>query len=218
MAVGQNLLFGRMKQKIGGIVTSTWKGINVIKSKPLTVANPKTDLQLMRRSALIQAVALARTISAAINLGFKEQAVFKSAFNAFVGYTLRNAFDYSGPPDAQMVQSNILVSQGTISPTPIATVISDQSSNNIILTWLSLTLLPGQSNSDVPVLVAYNQTQSKWMLPIGGTATRNDDTLEADFTVGDLVAGNSVLCFLFFYNTASRKSSDSALMTSVVVA
>ena len=120
MSVLQNPIVGRMKQKIGGVVMSTWKGINVMRGKPLTVANPKTDPQLMRRSALRQIVEIARTIAAALNLGFKEQAVRKSAFNAFCGYNLRNAFNYTSPPVAALQPPNILVAQGTIASTQIA--------------------------------------------------------------------------------------------------
>lgn len=218
MSVLQNPIVGRMKQKIGGVVMTTWKGINVMKGKPLTVANPRTDAQLMRRSALTQIVAIARTISAALNFGFREQAVRKSAFNAFTGYNLRNAFNYTAPPAATIVPADILVSQGTIASTPIATSVADQSAGEITITWASQPNAPGQSNADIPKLAAYNSTTDTWAACEGGTAVRSD--LAETFTVPDgfMVAGNTVRLYFFFYNSTNRKSSDSTTGTTVVVA
>ncbi len=217
MAVGQNLLFGRMKQKIGGIVTSTWKGINVIKSKPLTVANPRTDLQIMRRAALIQTVAIARTIASKISYGFKEQAVFKSAFNAFVGYTLRNAYDYSAPPGATILPAQMLMAQGTISPTPINTIVADVSLATTVVTYSNFVVNPGQSASDVALAVVLNVTTNIFYA-VNSSALRSDGTLTISAADVPLTVGNTLRLYLFFYNDASRKSSDSVTTTTVVIA
>ena len=208
MSVIQNPLIGRAKQKLGGSVFTTWKGINVLKGKPLTVANPRTDNQVMRRSALEQIVAIGRTIAAAINLGFKEQAFQKSAFNAFVGYNLRNGFDYSAPPNAAIVPDNVLVSQGTISATPIIGIAAVASTDLVTATFSTVVTGPGQSTSDNARAVIYNQTEDKWFAPVT-TSLRSTGTLAAAVPDGFMTAGDLVKCYLFFYNTASRKSSDS---------
>lgn len=216
MAVGQNLLFGRMKNKIGGIVTSTWKGINVIKSKPLTVANPRTDAQTAQRAAMILVMSIARAISSAINFGFKEQAVYKSAFNAFVGYTLRNAVDTSAPPAATLVAADVLVAQGTISSTAIDTAAGSAGTDDMTVTYSNAANSPGQSNSDKALTVAYNVTQDLWMVGTSDGNERLDGTTDVSFPDGFLVAGNTVRVYLFFYNLTSRKASDSTTTTFVV--
>lgn len=217
MAVGQNLLFGRMKNKIGGVVASTWKGINVIKSKPLTVANPRTDSQVMRRSALIQIMAIARRVAAAVKLGFKEQAVYKSAFNAFVGYCLRNSFDYSAPPVADIEIANLVMSQGTISPTAIATAASDVSNGNTAITWATALSGPGQSTTDLAMLVLYNQTQDVWY-PLVSAIDRSIGALSVLLAQFDFDDGDLINAWLFFYNTTTRKSSDSVFENFVATA
>jgi len=217
MAVGQNLLFGRMRQKIGGIVTSTWKGINVIKSKPLSVANPKTDKQVMRRAALIDAMKIARQLVAVISQGFKEQAVFKSSFNAFVGYILRNAYDYSDPPAIEFLPDLMLVSQGSISPTPITSIVSDVSVGTTVITWSPGVLAPGQSNNDTVMVVLRNSVTKKYFAGVNlEVRSTGDVTIAiADF---EFVAGETVEAYLGFYNVASRKSSDSQNDTTVAIA
>lgn len=217
MSVIQNPLIGRAKQKLGGSVFTTWKGINVLKGKPLSVANPKTDPQLMRRSALTQIIALARTIAAALNFGFKEQAVHKSAFNAFVGYNLKNAFDYAAPPVATMLPVDILVSQGTISPTVINSMVADQSLATIVVNYPTTADLPGESASDLLYGVAMNNVTGVWItLPGSGlrsTGTKSFATPAGFVTVGQMVRG-----FFFFYNSSTRKSADSYHISEMPVA
>lgn len=210
MSVVQNPIIGRAKQKLGGTVFTTWKGINVLKGKPLTVANPKTDKQLMRRSALEQIVAIGRKIASAINLGFKEQAFQKSAFNAFTGYNLRNSFDYSAPPVAELEPNQVLVSQGTISPTIADSVTGDASDARITFEYPTAATLPGQSSTDQARGVLYNATTGEWFAA-PNFALRSANQLLVTTPDGFLTAGDTVYSYLFFYNTTTRKSSDSVI-------
>lgn len=214
MSVVQNPLIGRARQKLGGTVFTTWKGINVIKGKPLTVANPRTDGQLMRRSAMRQTVDIARQIAGAINFGFKEQAVQKSAFNAFVGYSLRNAFDYSAPPTASFVAANMLVSQGTISSTPITNVDADAGTNLIKVDWSSASLAPGQSMADKLMIVVADVPGNEFYAA-PDQALRSDNTIAVTVPAGLITNGGTVHVWLFAYNTTSRKSGDSVHSTAV---
>lgn len=114
MAVVQNTLIGKSKQSVGGTTFSTWKGINVLKSKPVSVANPQTDLQIMQRSALQQIVSIYRTINVAIKKGWKKFAVQKSEYNAFTSNSLKNAFDFAAPPVAELLPTALKITNGTI--------------------------------------------------------------------------------------------------------
>jgi len=217
MSVVQNPFIGRARQKAGGMVFSTWKGINVLKTKPLTVANPKTDKQLMRRSALSQIVAIARAITAAINLGFKEQAVQKSAFNAFTGYNLRNAFNYTTPPTAAIQETNLLVSQGTITSQPMTSIVIDKSENEAQLQWDEQSAQPGQSASDIVATVFHNVTKNKWYAFASDTP-RSDGAATITLDGNFISTGDDINCWTFFYNVANRKSSDSTYLNTDVVA
>ncbi|MEJ7823500.1 MAG: DUF6266 family protein, partial [Chitinophagaceae bacterium] len=70
MAIVQNTLIGRARKKIGNTVFATLKGQNILRAKPLTVAQPQTPKKLMRQSALAQIVAMYRANAAAIKLGY----------------------------------------------------------------------------------------------------------------------------------------------------
>lgn len=113
MARTSNPLIGHSRNKIGGVVFSSWKGINTLRESPASVANPQTDGQVSQRSAMRQIVALARIVLFALETSFRERAVQMSQFNAFVKANLPHAFTKSGAA-ATFVPANLIAAQGTL--------------------------------------------------------------------------------------------------------
>lgn len=78
-------ILGGVLGKIGNVVGSSWKGIPIIKSKPLSVSNPRTTSQVAQRTKMANVVAFAQAILAStikpLNDRFAQQA---SGFNDFV--------------------------------------------------------------------------------------------------------------------------------------
>lgn len=214
--VVSNPLIGKSKQSMGNATFSTWKGINVLKEKPQSVANPQTDGQIMQRSAFSQMVAAFRNMPAVVRAGFKKLAVKKSEFNAFVSYALKNAFDFSTPPTATLVPADVLISKGTISATDATSYVADRSSNTIVANWIHTVLQPGQSAADLAIVAAYNITKDDWYGEVTN-ALRSADTasivLPADWSTGD-----TLRIYLGFYNETSGESSDSTNAAGTIVA
>lgn len=217
MSIVQNTLIGRARQKIGGSVFSTWKGLNVLKSKPLTVANPKTPGQIQQRSAMSQITKLFRGASGYVALGFKQQAVHMSEFNAFASYNLKNAFNKAVSGVATLVPLDLLFSQGTITKT-IPVTVSASLALHFEITWdASGTLPPGVSNSDVCQYFGYNSTKGTFSTVNSGDLWSDTDsdlpTIPTDWAIGD-----TVFLYMFFYNPTSRKSSDSVVTQKTIIA
>jgi len=214
MAIVQNPLIGAAKQKIGNAVFSTWKGIYVLKTKPVSVANPQTDAQVQQRSAFAQMVAIFRSLPAVIRVGFKKLAVKQSEFNAFTSYNLKNAFDMSVAGVATLVPQDLLTSRGTIAIQLITSTVSDKSLGTIVANWDSSSLQPGQSAGDKAILTAYNETTDLWTGQVS-TVSRSVDTasiaIPAAWNIGD-----SLTVFLGFYNPANSESSDSSAMADII--
>jgi Family of unknown function (DUF6266) len=218
--VVSNPLIGRSKQSMGGVTFSSWKGINVLKNKATSVANPRTGTQLAQRAAFSQMVQLFRQMPSAIKAGFKKQAVQKSEFNAFASSNLDNAWDMSAPPDATLIPANVQVSKGTIAQTAIATAVADRSLNTIVITFSATVDFPGQSLADFPIVTAINPSSTEPNIIATGNALsslRSTGTatipLPAIWNTGD-----SITMYLGFYNELSGESSDSVNSTSAIVA
>lgn len=93
-------ILGGVSGKVGGVVGSSWKGINVIKTKPLSVSNPKTAGQVAQRSAFSEVVSVATDNLAIICKPLWDRFASKqSGYNAFVqkniGKFTNNLPDYT---------------------------------------------------------------------------------------------------------------------------
>ena len=78
-------ILGGISGKIGNIVGSSWKGIAVIKTKPLSVANPQTTAQVAQRTKMSNIVLLSgQLLSGIIKPLWDRFASGMSGYNAFV--------------------------------------------------------------------------------------------------------------------------------------
>lgn len=146
MAKPSNPLIGKTANKIGGVVFSTWKGLNVLREKPASVANPRTDPQVRQRSAITQAVELGRQVLGTLNMAFRSVAVHMSGFNAFVKYNVPSAFTFAGSV-ATLDPSKLVFSRGPLAPVTDS-AITDNSDGTYSFTWDPNTSGAGASATD----------------------------------------------------------------------
>jgi hypothetical protein len=147
-------ILGGISGKIGGIVGSSWKGINVIKTKPLSVANPQTAGQVAQRSLFGNTVAFAVLIlSTIIKPLWDRFASRQSGFNAFIQANI-SLFAAELP----VFGAGFIISKGKMK----ASVISDVDTQ-VAATDLAVTIVDDGGEgyklvSDLPFLVVINQT------------------------------------------------------------
>lgn len=215
MTVVQNVLIGRSKQKIGNAVFTTWKGINVLKSKPITVENPNTINQQMRRTALSDIVGFYRAISNVVTVGWKELAIGKSEYNAFVSYNLKNAIDYSAPPAATSIPANGVISKGTIMKQNITSATATGATDTIVVNWSAAVLQPGQAATDKALLVVVNETAGTYDSFVT-SVSRSANTLSQVLT-NPVTAADVMSIYLGFYNPTTYKAGDSDYISANAV-
>lgn len=207
MAVVQNPIIGRARNNVGNVIFQSWKGKNVLRSRPLTVANPRTEGQVNQRNKMTLIVAIYRYIAAAIKLGFNQQAVGKSEYNAFVSDAIKNAISIVSNV-ATLVPTLLKVAKGTITPTTVETILRE--SGGLVTFEVSFdasTLLPGQSNTDSLNAVLYNATADEWKTMIG-LQVRDGSGSAQDLPSGWLDT-DEYHAYTFFNNPKTRKSEDS---------
>lgn len=207
MAVVQNPLIGTSRGKVGGSVFTKQFGRNVLKSKPLSVANPNSDKQKDQRISLGKTVALYRAISAVINLTFKSQAVGMSAFNAFTSKAKLGAFTYSGDGNPVFRPASLLISKGTISPVAATGKEITIPAKSVAVDFPTTLSDASQSSTDKAVIGLYNATTGTLRASItnamrsAGTATAVFDNVNA--------AGDDYYVYVAFIASDGTKSSDS---------
>ena len=92
MAILQNPLIGRAKKKIGNTVFSTVFGQNILKTKPLSIKNPKTDAQMAARKRVIKLAKLLRQVVNYINTAYAGSVQRMAAFSHVMSINLKNCF------------------------------------------------------------------------------------------------------------------------------
>lgn len=102
-----NPTLGKMVGKIGGIVYSVSKGLQVMREKPISVANPQTAAQVAQRSKMKLITQLAAQVSGSI---FYPGNGPVSGRNQFVAANLKQAY-YSGDK-AAIILDNVQLAEG----------------------------------------------------------------------------------------------------------
>lgn len=138
MATIKRGILGGGSGSIANVVMTSWKGIGVIKSKPLSVANPKTAAQTTQRTKFTGIVNIAQYIlSSVLQPVFNAFAQGMSGYNLFIQKNIDTAF--SGGGIFQYDSLNISPKDGTT--TPILTVTGSIGQKTLNATWA--TALPG---------------------------------------------------------------------------
>lgn len=207
MAVTQNTLIGSSRGKVGGTVFTKQFGKNVLKSKPLSVANPNTDKQKDQRVSLAKTVALYRSISAVINQTFKSQAVGMSAFNAFTSKAKLNAFTYTGNGQPVLKPGSLLISKGTISPVAATGKEITIPAKAVSVDFPTTLSDASQSSTDKAVIGLYNATSGILRASVTN-AMRSAGEATATFDNVDKAA-DDYFVYVAFISADGSKSSDS---------
>jgi hypothetical protein len=130
----QNPLIGRSAQKFANSIFSTWKGINVVRSKPLEVSNPRSPGQISQRNRFASAVFLARLSLNTVKLGLRGLAIRKSEYNVFIQQNI-DLFPTSGAGLPLANVEALIYSKGSLSP--INATLSQFGGADVQSTWVN---------------------------------------------------------------------------------
>lgn len=167
MGVIKQGILGGFSGRVAGVVGSSWKGIAVIKSLPLSVANPQTAPQMAQRGAMTQVVKVGRLLLASIITSLWNPFAQKmSGFNDFVKNNIK-AFTPAGltTPASFWTQRGSLVGVDTL------VVTANSATNLVSAAATNNTGVANALGTDESRFVYYNQTQDYWVVA-SSTGTR----------------------------------------------
>lgn len=204
-------ILGGFSGKVGNITGSSWKGIAVVKSRPLSVAYPGTGAQVTQTNAMTSIVAFAKMIlSTWIKPLWDRFAVQMSGYNAF---TSANIQFY---PNGVLTDfADLIMSKGKMLAVPIASITYSLGSHSISITWDPGFADPLALDTDISYLSAYNENQNTF---VGGTdAPRADGASGIVFPAGSQVDDTIHFWFAFKALNGTRVSG-STYATGTIVA
>lgn len=164
-------ILGGFSGSVGGVVGSSWKGIAVVKAKPLSVANPQTTDQTNNRTQFKSAVLTASILlSGFVKPIWDRLAQFQSGYNKFVAAN-KDAFSTSGVLDV----TKFVASIGKLAETVISSVVAADNDDEVTVNWVDDSGSNSKLITDQAYAVCYNATQDVWGIS-SAEATRDDAT------------------------------------------
>jgi flagellar basal body rod protein FlgB len=205
-------ILGGFSGKVGTVIGGSWKGIDYMRARPSGNSNPMSAAQLEQRAKFMLIVRFQHPLTAFLRIGFKNQAIKMSGFNAATSYNLANAITGTYPA-YEVDYSKVLVSQGTL-PGALNPEVTSTTAGEIEYTWEDNSTDTDASATDKALLVVYNPLKKQAVTVVGGntrTGGSQSITLPANFT------GDEVQCFISFSTEKQSVLSNSGYVGGIIV-
>ncbi|MCG2431650.1 DUF6266 family protein [Aequorivita xiaoshiensis] len=213
MAIINQGILGGVSGKIGNVIGGTWKGIDYLRIKPSSVANPKTEGQLDQRSKFAKVLHFLQPMTDFLRVGFKQYAIKMTEFNAAMSYNLFNAV-LGAYPNYTIDYPNALVSRGNLKGVANGTAASTTPAE-IDITWDDNSGSGNALATDKSLILILNPDKKESIYTTSGPARPIGSetlTLPAEYT------GDVVEVYLGFVSADGTKVSNSTHLGSVTVA
>jgi len=209
MGVIKQGILGGFSGKVANVVGSSWKGIAVLKSLPLSVANPNTAGQQAQRGAMTTIVAASRILLASLLQPYWNPFSQRmSGYNAFVKENI-DTFATAG----FTVFADFFSMRGSLLGVVVSSATAVDGDDEIIVNWTDNSGNADALATDDLVITVYNATTNVWLVD-AGNAQRDDATITIANTV--MVAGDLLKIYTGVSRPDISKVSDS-VFTAVTV-
>ena len=206
--ISQGIL-GGLSGKVGNVVGGSWKGIDYLRIKPSTVANPRTKGQVNQRNKFTVTLEFLQPNIDFIKVGFKNFAVKKSEFNAAMSFNLNNAIT-GIEPDFEVDFQEALLSRGTLA-TPVNTGSDLSVSGEVTFTWADNSAGSNADATDKAMLLVYNPTKKESTFTLDGVER---SVGQQTLSIPSSYAGDEVHLFMAFLRADENRVSNSVYLGS----
>lgn len=196
---------------MGNIIGASWKGINYIRIKPVSVANPRTPGQVNQRNKFSASIEFLQPLKSFIDLGYKFYKNKQSAFNAAMSYVLNNAITGSAP-DFTVDYPAALLSRGSLTK-PVGESLT-MGSEQVQIGWFDNSGLGNALATDVAMVVVYNPAKKDAVSSLED-AFRSDSAIT--IAVSSDYIGDTVQVYMAFISADGNLVSDSVHVGSGVI-
>ena len=213
MAISQNPITGRMRQKMSNVVFSTVFGQNVVRSKPLTVRNPKTTAQMNHRDYFTKVVQLCKILKTDEGVAKRSSRTGRNPKMSAYSYLVKgfmNAEDRTSAP-YKPIWTNVDIGPGDIGLTNLSYQIVTGTLN---VTWDEAILpINGATTDNLRLIVIDWETMEYHIVPIASQRQNGEGmvSLEDRFTHTNTPKG--VIAFFISADKSKWSFEDPALVT-----
>lgn len=210
--ISQGVL-GGFSGKIGNVIGGSWKGIDYMRIKPASVANPRTEGQVDQRTKFTAALQFLQPLKDYVKVGYKAYANKMTEFNSAMSHILGNAVTGISP-DFVIDYSSALLSRGSL-PGALNPAASSLIAGSVVVTWADNTLNGTAAATDKSLIALYNAEKVEAIYTMEG-AVRSAGTQA--LTVPDNYSGDDLHAFISFQSADGSSISNSIYIGTVTVA
>ena len=190
--ISQGIL-GGLSGKVGNVIGGSWKGIDYLRIKPSSVANPRTPGQVNQRNKFSATIEFLQPNKDFLNVGYKAFAIKKTSFNAAMSYTLGNAITGTAP-NFTVDYASALLSKGNLS-TPLNGSVDLATANQVTFNWDDNSSEGNADTTDKSMVLAYNPSKKESIYILDG-ATRS--VASQLLTLPTSYSGDTIQLFMAF--------------------
>lgn len=209
MGIIRRGILGGFSGKVANIVGSSWKGIAVMRSLPLSVANPRTPRQVAQRDKFsMMSKFSSQLLSVWIKPLWDRGAQQMSGYNAFVRENIdKMVLGGQVRPTLGIMSRGVLGSTQLMPQTPVGQVQT--------VTWDTALSNSLQSASDLAYIVLVEDRTGLVVGHSSGLVARSAGTASITFDSSSLE--DTVYAFLAFANTDGTRIGDSTFVHTNIV-
>ena len=197
-----NGILGGLSGKVGNVIGGSWKGIDYIRVKPTSVANPRTEGQVNQRNKFTATLEYLQPNREFVNVGYKSFATKKTAFNAAMSFVLNNAV--SDAPDFMIDYSTALLSKGGLSK-PLNPTADLSIPGEVTFSWGDNSAEGNAHASDKAMVLVYNPLKKDSIYILDGA--ERIDGLQTIF-IPSTYSGDEVELFMAFVSKNGKVSNS----------
>lgn len=204
-------ILGGFSGKVGSVIGSSWNGKSYMRGKAVSIKNPNTAKQQMTRAKFTLAISTLRPVAPFIRIGFKGYANGKTAYNAAMSYTFKNAITGEFP-EYSIDYAKLLVSRGSLAGANSFDV--ESTSGKIKISWDDNSDMGNARLSDIAMIAIINPGKGEASYITEG-APRSFGYEEVP--VNQFWTGDEVEVYLSFISEDEKQISNSTYCGSVTV-
>lgn len=210
--ISQGIL-GGISGKVGNVIGGSWKGIDYLRIKPSSVANPRTEGQVDQRSKFSTVLRFLQPMTDFLRVGFKLYANKMTQFNAAMSYNLNNSIT-GAYPNFMIDYSKALISRGNLTGVANGAATSP-SAGNVDVTWTDNSGSGSAQTTDQALIVLLNTTRGESVFTTAGPLRSAGS---ATIAVPSEYSGEDVEVFIGFVSENGKKVANSTYLGSVAIA
>lgn len=212
MATLSKGILGGFSGKVGPVVGATWRGMDVIRSRPKSSRRTPSERQLEQQLKFKLAISFLQPIKNIQSRFFGSGSGVKSRVNLAVSYTISEAIQMvAGLPE--LIFNKVLITRGELTSFQNA-VLTTQPGGVLHLEWEDNSTQGDAAPKDQVSIVCYCAELNNWEI-YEGIVMRSD--LMADVTLPAYCLGKTMEVYAFLNNEKQTAASTSLYLGQHVV-